>query len=371
MTTQNPYQDGQEPAADLVRSLALSSAKLWEELFERLHRIEVAQTELREVLAKLDIGLPPSQTSPAIGSAGGTQGELPAASSFEEALATAGSGVEDYLGHSVHAGQADRGEGDPGTSVTHDALGGAVQAPSFEWHAGDTESTAPPAVWGAPAGVFGEQHSGSFSSSDEAEEYDEVELTVPPPPPPSPTVIFESPASVTFEAASTVTFEAPSNGFVPPPPPSGSGSVPPPSNGSASAPPPPPPDGFASIAPPPPPPDGFASAPPPPPPGFGMVHAAAPQSDPAPPPPPPGFAAAATPPPPPPGFGIAPPPPPAEYTRTDAEEPTAPQPATTSGGARSNGSGPSANGHRVEHGDSQQPFAITPDFFARAGRRRV
>jgi hypothetical protein len=336
MTTHNPYQDGQEQTADLVRSLALSSAKLWEELFERLHRIEVAQTELREVLAKLDIGLPASQTSPVIASPGGTQGELPAASSFEEALTSAGSGVEDYLGHAVHAAQAEAGATDPDASDVREAPGESDLPLSFEWHANDAP---PPAVWGTPPADVEEPYGGSgypegFSPNVEFEvaEYDEVELTVPPPPPPSPAVIFEAPASVTFEAPSTVTFEVGGNGFAPPPPP------------------PPPPDGFATASAPPPPPPGFAtaSAPPPPPPGFATASA-------PPPPPPPGFATASAPPPPPPGFAEA--------------------PAPTGEAAVVSHSGPSSNGHHVtgETGEAAdaQPFAITPDFFARAGRRRV
>jgi hypothetical protein len=363
MTTHNPYQDGQEQTADLVRSLALSSAKLWEELFERLHRIEVTQNDLRDVLAKLDIGLPSSsEKSPVIGSAGGTQGQLPAASSFEEALASAGAGVEDYFGHPVNAAQTEAAAPEPAASEARE-----TDLPlSFEWHANEAP---PPAAWGPPSGGLEGQHIGSgfpdgFSPSDEVEVgYDEVkELTVPPPPPPSPTVIFEAPASVAFETPSTVMFEAAGNGFAPPPPP--------PSNGFASATPPP---GFASATPPPPPPPGFASAssstatPPPPPAGF-----AAASSSPSPPPPPPGFASAssspATPPPPPVGFATAssPPPPPPGFAQA---------PASTGEAAVVGHSGPSSNGHHMtgETGEAEdaQAFAITPDFFARAGRRRL
>ncbi|HUZ10037.1 MAG TPA: hypothetical protein VMU76_07710 [Acidimicrobiales bacterium] len=59
MTTQNPH--GSHPdndTADLVRSVALSSARLWEEVLERLVRVERSQVELTQTLSRLQAALP-------------------------------------------------------------------------------------------------------------------------------------------------------------------------------------------------------------------------------------------------------------------------------------------------------------------------
>ncbi|MGC8472154.1 MAG: hypothetical protein ACP5PM_07675, partial [Acidimicrobiales bacterium] len=60
MTMHSSYGDdyGQDETSDVVRSLALSSAKLWEELFARLRRLEVAQLELRDLVEKIEVALP-------------------------------------------------------------------------------------------------------------------------------------------------------------------------------------------------------------------------------------------------------------------------------------------------------------------------
>jgi hypothetical protein len=60
MAMHSSYGDdyGQDETSDLVRSLALSSAKLWEELFARLQRLEHAQLELRALVEKIDVALP-------------------------------------------------------------------------------------------------------------------------------------------------------------------------------------------------------------------------------------------------------------------------------------------------------------------------
>ena len=76
MSTHGSYgHDEQHDVSDLVRSMALSSARLWEEVFERLRRLEVAQGELRDMLGRLENALPPGSApiaavgpaSPALG----------------------------------------------------------------------------------------------------------------------------------------------------------------------------------------------------------------------------------------------------------------------------------------------------------------
>jgi hypothetical protein len=76
MTTNGSYEEyGQHDTADLVRSVALSSAKLWEEVFDRLRQLEHAQSELRQMLGRIESQLPAGTGSPAL-SAGehGTNG---------------------------------------------------------------------------------------------------------------------------------------------------------------------------------------------------------------------------------------------------------------------------------------------------------
>ena len=64
MTTPNPSGSyGPEDTADLVRSVALSSVRLWEEVLERLARVELAQAELAQSLARLQGELPPGPTA--------------------------------------------------------------------------------------------------------------------------------------------------------------------------------------------------------------------------------------------------------------------------------------------------------------------
>ncbi|MGH9091820.1 MAG: hypothetical protein ACRDZR_10660, partial [Acidimicrobiales bacterium] len=59
MTTQNPSGSfGPDDTADLVRSVALSSARLWEEVLERLARVEQSQAELAQALSRLQAELP-------------------------------------------------------------------------------------------------------------------------------------------------------------------------------------------------------------------------------------------------------------------------------------------------------------------------
>ncbi len=59
MTTQNPQgSHSDNETADLVRSVALSSARLWEEVLERLVRVERSQVEITQTLSRLQAALP-------------------------------------------------------------------------------------------------------------------------------------------------------------------------------------------------------------------------------------------------------------------------------------------------------------------------
>ncbi len=67
MSMHGSYDEyGQNDTADLVRSVALSSAKLWEEVFERLRHLEEAQAELRAMLGRIEGQLPSGSAKPAI-----------------------------------------------------------------------------------------------------------------------------------------------------------------------------------------------------------------------------------------------------------------------------------------------------------------
>ncbi|MGH8981616.1 MAG: hypothetical protein ACRDWE_11485 [Acidimicrobiales bacterium] len=59
MSSGNSYGDyEQDETSVLARSLALSTARLWEELFERLDRLERAHLELRTLVSRLGQALP-------------------------------------------------------------------------------------------------------------------------------------------------------------------------------------------------------------------------------------------------------------------------------------------------------------------------
>jgi hypothetical protein len=64
MTTQNPHGSSDNETADLVRSVAISSARLWEEVLERLVRVERTQAELTQTLARLQAALPAGSVAP-------------------------------------------------------------------------------------------------------------------------------------------------------------------------------------------------------------------------------------------------------------------------------------------------------------------
>jgi hypothetical protein len=59
---------GAGDATDLVRTVALTSARLWEEVLERLARVEESHAELRQAVAQLQASLPAGAGSgPALG----------------------------------------------------------------------------------------------------------------------------------------------------------------------------------------------------------------------------------------------------------------------------------------------------------------
>ncbi len=68
MTTSNPSGSyGPDDSTDLVRSVALSSVRLWEEVLERLARVELAQAELTRSLARLQAELPTGAGAASLG----------------------------------------------------------------------------------------------------------------------------------------------------------------------------------------------------------------------------------------------------------------------------------------------------------------
>jgi hypothetical protein len=474
MSTHGSYgHDEQHDVSDLVRSMALSSARLWEEVFERLRRLEVAQGELRDMLGRLEDALPPGSAAiAAVGPAssalglGSWEGDAgqdsggpardaetdlfsgPAASM--DAVDLLVGGVDGASTRSmarfpddVAAGSQVPGEDTPirfpfppAHDTTADLLSGGADHYGSPTPAqtGWSAEPPPPGTWiPVPASVNGDdtglQQDAVLAATDggtgAVAPAPHEEPGTPPwdVPPHSPSE--ETPTAVHFGrhvAASPsasqgtgdprtiepVPFELPgrisgaiaddaadvlaiSEGNVPPPPP-GFTIV------GAEHPPPPPPPGFGIHAletsltapPPPPPPPGFGFAaeptePPPPPPGFGF--AAEPTE---PPPPPPGFGFAAEPtepPPPPPGFE-PPPPPPGFGASPDHDADPPPGFRVQAAAAPPNGpagfspgdfgaDGPFGSGRRDREQAHQQgsdedetPPPITPDFFARAGRRR-
>lgn len=410
-TPSQPNRHGAQDAADLIRSVALSSARLWEEVLERLGRVERAQVELATIVYRIQAQLPAGQ-----------------------------SGYPDADESSVLAQPGNRSAIDSGSSWTehHDEVTGfAGGAVAFDEVNAQTLSPAPPPP---PAGFAPDPGAQIWPAASGFEDADSG-VGAPPPPPPAG---FASPDSDPFgdlfaDRPAEPQLAPPAPDQAPPPPP-GFGTVAVDASSGPAVPPPPPTTGFGGpVSDPalPPPPPGFGSAEaqlPPPPPGFGAV------SDVDLPPPPPGFGSVfeATPPPPPPGFGPGsesslPPPPPgfgavsetelptpppgfAAPTQSDipdfgsvpavSHEPTsdnagpAPLPAYGSTPKPSSGpqgfdmsdlSGPDAIGGQPAgvpeapqaplpppppggfsaapaSGDDQPP--ITPDFFARAGRKR-
>ena len=493
MTTHGSYgHDEQHDVSDLVRSMALSSARLWEEVFERLRRLEVAQGELRDMLSRLEDALPPGSApvaavgpaSPALGLGsweGGTGQDAGPARDAETDLfsgpATSMDAVDLLVGGvdgvSSRASAPFADDGAPGRQapgedtpvrfpfppaddVTADLLSGGTDAygsPIPVQTGWAPEPPPPPGTWvpvpasvnGDSAGLqdadavfaatdggtgaeaqarheepstsswdvpphsptkeseetatpvhFGRHAAGAPSASQAGDDLRTIEPmpfelprrisgaiaddaadvlaigegTVPPPPPGFTIIGADQPAPpLAFEA------DDPESGVAPPPPPPGFGIH---SLESGLTAPPPPPPGFGFAAEPEP-----ADQPPPPPPGFGFSpdHDAG-----APPPPPTGFgfspdhdAGAPPPPPPPPGFGFAAEPEPADAPPGFRIQAAAVPPNGPAGFSPGDfgADGPFGSGrrdreqaHEPGSDEDETPPPITPDFFARAGRRR-
>ena len=432
MTMHSPYGEGygQDETADLVRSLALSSAGIWGELFERLGRIERGQSELRELVAKMQDALAATPERVALGDGQGRAAEeLPPpafTSSFADALASAGAEAEAAVG----AGQAPwngeptrPGDGPPdslddGRATPRDVMpllgiaeSDAGLPPRIEWLSPAAEhpeapAFEPPPIWnigpdagdgpGPASSGIADLSGGLHGIFTGATLEPPIAFTVDPPPPPGPlprgsrTDVPPPPPPPGFTLViPPPPAPAPPVGFTgdvaPPPPPAGlTGNVappPPPLGFTGDVAPPPPPLGFTGDVAPPPPPLGFTVDVAPPPPPFGLTGSVAP------PPPPLGFTGNV---PPPPGDllgSVAPPPPPpppgfvvvgrrelhasATSVSTDAgvgqSEPGRHSTAPTPEPLQATGAG--SDGTLTEDDDSPPP-TITPDFFARAGRRR-
>lgn len=329
MTMHGPYGDyGQDDTTNLVGSLALLSARLWEELFQRLGRLERAQSELGDLVAKIQVALPAALGNDALSS-----GALRGAESLPGASFSAG--YERALG----TGSAEFG-----------AAGGAGEAPHT--------ATSPP--W------FGDH--ASASAPLQTQGTDDLSVDWHPQ---------EADGVAAWTGARPQILEGVGTGLQPggppPPPPGFQAEVPPPPPGFhvGSPPPPPPPPGFQA--------DGAqALTPPPPPPGFHVDGAQAFT------PPPPGFSVAG--PPPDPNAAVGGPLPHLEYGSAFAPPPAPPsgfgvvRPAdptvdfSIGGFDAQTPSDAAANGMNglgdVPEDDGQLPPAITPDFFARAGWRR-
>ena len=361
---------GQDETPDLVRSLALSSAKLWEELFARLGRLEHAQLELRVLVERIEVALPAALEAASFGRAalGAPEpgGALPAAShgsSFESAVASldahtgdapAAAGVEGpaalvardaglerepaaereaTMPHDLREEELARALWTP-PDPAHGTAPGAPGLPSFILSGVD--AAAPSAKTGEPDALAVEWHThmperpedpiGALGSI-----WGDVEPRLEPPGDPD----WTRDGALPFGAADA------SHGLALP------------------APPPPPPVGFHLDA------QQLPGAPPPPPPGFAL--AAAPYSGVgvAPPPPPP---------PPPPGFSVVRPTDAARASVSLSQAGLATLRAPTTGRnlaeGVTNGGAAAARQPSGPEDDQDRPPAITPDFFARAGRRR-
>ena len=413
----SPYGEGygHDETADLVRSLALSSAGLWGELFERLGRIERGQSELRELVAKMQDALAATTERVALGDGQDRAAEeLPPpafTSSFADALASAGAEAEAAVGagQAPWTGEPTRpGDGPPdalddGRATPRDGMllldipeSDAGLPPRIEWLSPaaehpDAPAFDPPPIWniGPDAG----DEPGAAASAGVADLSGGLHgiFTADPPPPPIAFTVDPPPPPIAFT--------------VDPPPPPG----PLPRGFRTDVPPPPPPPGFTLVmhpapAPPvgftgdfaPPPPAGLTGNVAPPPPPFGFTGDVAP-----PPPPPLGFTGDVSPPPPPLGFttDVATPPP-GDLLGSGAETPPPPPPgfvvvgrrelhASATSGSTDVGVGQTERGRHstaptpeplqttgagsdgtLTEDDDPPPPMITPDFFARAGRRR-
>jgi hypothetical protein len=349
MGMHSSYDDryGPDETSDLVRSLALSSAKLWEELFARLRRLEHAQSELRELIEKIDAALP---------------------AALEAAELEQGSRDTSQPGNALTGKSDTPGLLGPSTTASPEA-DEAVPAP------GELEDRpAEPALW-APPGPPLEKATGALVDAPVALTTGDTPAPFGAYPPlvetdganalvvqwhtPEPTEDpVDAPGSIWADlepplAPSGGTGHSSDTGD-----PFGIGDA---SHGLAVPPPPPPPP-----APMPPPPAPV----PPPPPGFALTGASPP---PAPMPPPPAPV-----PPPPPGFALVRSDEPPDRASTSLSQTGADvlyslhshaDPRLDAAGAGSNGA-ETKNRPEAPGEEPPRPPAITPDFFARAGRRR-
>jgi hypothetical protein len=422
MTTPNPSGSyGPEDTADLVRSVALSSVRLWEEVLERLARVELAQAELAQSLARLQGELPPGSAAATL--APGTSVLAPPPPPGLEAPSSP---------HFV----APPPPPPPGVGPL-DALApepahveGSLENRLVDVQpiAADEPTTGPVPIWSDAATTSGD---GMFDLPSSA-----GDVPPPPPPPPPPPGFGSGPTNGALDTG-LVDAPPPPPGFqsdfpvVPPPPPAGFGSVPgatedipaPPGfsaedlSGFGAIGEPTPPPGFATTAGPPAAPSEPPLGPPPSaPPGFSVADltggdAIGSVGAPDAPPPPPGFSAGTDLPGPGPeggssGFGSDPfgdll----GDLDSADASTATAPDPASPTGGTpppppgfSTTGGGsfadlpiitpepaadaspepggvPGATPAPVpgREGAATAPRTeppITPDFFARSGRRK-
>src|SRR5579862_4999432 len=464
MTTHGSYgQDAQDETAEFVRSLALSSAKLWEALFERIHRLEAAQADLYHFLTSIQSALPAgiqSARDPVIerGEHAGTPSLPPSPASdaavlgrLEQAAEAAAEWAAPFGGRTSEPSPDDAIPAAVGWTAPVNPTPVADNAPSAQatepesWpsFADEAEFRSSAEAPRHAAAPFSEELGGpafrpppppTAVSSVESDPFDFGAPVPPPPgfastPPPPPPPGFASSSTEQVDVPSSATPTETFSIGVPPPPPGFASFEPAPEPAVAepqeawstatettSAPPPPP--GFASFEPvlqvanysqdaavtapgaqmqpemsAPPPPPGFAAAgeptatagyaAPPPPPGFAAAGEPTATAGYAAPPPPPGFAAAGEPtatagyavPPPPPGFaaageptataGYAVPPPPPGFAA--AGESTSADYAVN-GAPRADAEEAHRHFERSDNGENPPP--ITPDFFARAGRRR-
>ncbi|MDA8312092.1 MAG: hypothetical protein M0Z46_16080 [Actinomycetota bacterium] len=371
MTMHGPYGDdyGQDDTTDLFRSLALASARLWEELFQRLGRIERAQSELHELVARIQGALPAAIGSDALGSNALGSGAL-------------GSGANDVAGAALP----------PATSAPYEGAsleGASLEPPALSWLTNPAAASAPllgttgvgegadelSFTWHVPEAEPDGADNPRAALPQILNGVDAGPASEPPPPPPPPGFHADTSSSTDFQLGRQGG-QGEQGAWFEEPPPAGF-QVDGPLGASAPPPPPPPPPPVAPL--------GFhvedpfgGSVPPPPPAGFTAVGA---PTDPA---PSAGLSPFGS------GLDAAPPPPPLGYTivrPVDAQQATVQPPDA---GASAFDAARAFESLRQDHASAsvpgaglaidQQPGgvteeeppppAITPDFFARAGWRR-
>ncbi|HLG68745.1 MAG TPA: hypothetical protein VKV36_12865 [Acidimicrobiales bacterium] len=320
MTRHTPHgSDRSDDTADLVRSVALSSARLWEEVLDRLERVEVSQRELAAQFAQFQSELPSGPRQPTLGAGtaralgagastpeggGPAPGERrPVIESGPEVIPPVPSGVGARWRSPEPAGSFDA-LGDGGDDVIPPPAGGQQRWANDVAPGRDAApAPAPP----GPASALGDATPGALATGGEPAAGEGAREGAP-----------VASALLGTHDAPDMSIEWHPGGFAAPPPPPEGFAVAGPGAGPLAPPPPPPP-----------PPPGFSSSAPPPPASPVEFVAASPGGDVLPPPPPPeGFAVAgpatdllAPPPPPPPPAGFGPPPPPPAPIESAATNP--------------------------------------------------